>query len=119
MRELVGLLDRQAVEIGAQADRARRVADPQPSDHSGFPHSAMHLDAAKFGELCGNEIGGAAFLEPEFGMRVDVAPDAGQLVMEPGNGIENRHDCSPPLRPYPALSPSGGGGSACAVWELC
>ena len=61
----------------------------------------MHLDAAEFGELCGDEVGGAAFLEAEFGMRVDVAPDAGQLVVEPGNGFENRHASLPPQRANP------------------
>ena len=39
----------------------------------------MHL-GAPFGELCRDDIGGALLLEPDLGMRVDVAADRGQLV---------------------------------------
>ena len=80
----------------------------------------MHLDAAEFGELGGDEIGGALLLEAELGMRMDVAPDGGQLVVEPGNGIENRHRIPRHAADNPLpLSPTlGEGRSACArVWE--
>ena len=72
---LASWIGRQSISA-RKPDRARRVADPQPSDDPGLADAAMHLDAAELGELCGDEIGGAVFLEAEFGMRVDVAPQA-------------------------------------------
>src|SRR2546430_2669465 len=71
VRKAVGFEDRQAVHIGSEADRARRVADPQPADHPGLADAAMHLDAP-LRQLVGDQIGGAPFLETELGVGVDV-----------------------------------------------
>jgi len=51
--EAVGLLNRQGVHIGPKADRARRIADPQPADDTRPADAAMHLAA----ELSEKELG--------------------------------------------------------------
>ena len=79
VRKLVHLLHRQAVHVGPEPDRAQRVAAPYRADHARLGEAAMHLDAP-FGELYRDNIGGALLLEPDLGMRVDVAADRGQLV---------------------------------------
>ena len=91
--EGIGLEDRQAVHVGAQSDRPRRVADPQPPDEPGLADAAMHLDAELF-ELAGDEIGGALLLEPQLGMGMDVAPPFGQLVVKGADLVDDRHGCS-------------------------
>ena len=90
MREGVGFEDRQAIHVGPQPDRARRVADPQPADDAGLADAAMHLDAEPL-ELFGDQIGGALFLEAELGMGVDVAPPFGQLVVKAADLVDDRH----------------------------
>src|SRR3954447_26411590 len=50
----------------------------------------MHL-GAPFGELCRDNIGGALLLEPDLGMRMDVAADRGQLVEIVAYLGEDRH----------------------------
>ena len=91
--ERIRLEDRQAVHIGAQPDRPRRVADPQSADQPGLADAAMHLDAEPL-ESLGDEIGGALFLETELGMGMDVAPPFGQLVVNAADLVDDRHGCS-------------------------
>src|SRR6266849_7490575 len=86
----VGLEDRQAVHVGPQPDRARRVADPQPPDDPGLAEAAMHRDAEP-GELVGDEIRGALLLEAELGVGVNVAAESRQLVVKGANPLENVH----------------------------
>ena len=88
--ESVGLADRQAVHVGPEPDRARRVADPQPADQPGLADAAMHLDA-ELGELAGHQVGGALLFEAELGVGMDVAAPAGQLVVKLADRIEQRH----------------------------
>jgi len=68
----VRLQDRQAVHVGSEPDRARRVADPEPPNDPGLADPAMHLDA-EGGELGGDQIRGPLFLEPQLGMGVNIA----------------------------------------------
>src|SRR5438067_444797 len=65
MREGVAFEDRQTIHVGAQPDRARRVADPETPDDAGLADAAMHLDAKAF-EPLGDVMGGALFLEALF-----------------------------------------------------
>src|SRR5262249_55871354 len=95
VREGVAFEDRQAIHVGAQPDRARRVADPEPPDEAGLADPAMHLDAEAL-ELVGDKIGGALFLEAQFGMRVDVAPPFRQLVVKAADIVDERHGSGPP-----------------------
>src|SRR5580700_7914457 len=90
VRETVGFEDRQAIHIGPQPDRARRVADAQPADHPGLADAAMHLDAP-LRELVGDQLRGAPFLETELGMGVDVAPPPAQLVVFGVNQVDDGH----------------------------
>src|SRR5579864_218438 len=90
MREAVGFEDRQAVHIGPEADRARRIAGAQTPDDAGFADAASDLDA-KLLELLRDELGRAGLLEAEFGLRMDVAPPAGQLVVSGDDLIDYRH----------------------------
>ena len=59
------------------------VAVAQHADHAGLADAAMHLDAP-FLQLPRDEVGGAGFLQAEFRMRVDIAADRGQFVVEAG-----------------------------------
>ena len=77
--EIVHLLDRQRVHIGAQPDRGRGVAAPDRADDPGSGEPAIDL-AAVFGELCRDQVRGALLGEGELGMGVDVAADRSQLV---------------------------------------
>ena len=77
--ELVQLLDRQRVHIGAQPDRRWRVAALDGADDAGAGKPTMDF-AAKFNELCRDQISGAALGKSQFGMSMDVMPDLRQLV---------------------------------------
>ena len=93
--ELVGLDDRQAVHIGPQPDRARRVADPQPADEPGLADAAMHLDA-ELVELVGDEVGGA--LSPRSRARDGRgcrAATAVSVVVKLADAVDGRHVGSP------------------------
>ena len=72
-----GLLHRQRVHVGAQADRGLPVAVPQHADDAGLADAAMHLDAP-FLRAFGDEVGGAVLLQAQFGMGVDVVADGGR-----------------------------------------
>ena len=93
VRKGVGFENRQAIHIGPQPDRARRVADPQPSDEAGLADAAMHLDPKAL-ELFGHKVGGALLLKAQFGVSVDVAPPFGQLVVKAADLVDDRHGCS-------------------------
>ena len=54
-----------------------------------------HL-VAELRELLGDEIGGAVLLEPEFGMRMDIATPTRQVLVIPLNPLDTPH---PALRP--------------------
>ena len=59
--EIVGLVHRQAVHVGAQADRLQRIALAQGSDQPGLAEAARHLEAP-FRELGGDDVGGPVLL---------------------------------------------------------
>ena len=88
--EIGRLLDRQRVHVGPQPDRARRRAGAQPADDTRPADAAMYL-VTELGQLLRDEIGGALLLEPEFGMRVDVAPPVRQIVVKFRNALNDSH----------------------------
>src|SRR6266581_597389 len=67
----IRLLHRQAIHVGAQADRTQRIAAPQRADDAGLGKATMDF-AAIFSELRRDDVRGALFGEGELGMRVDV-----------------------------------------------
>ncbi|MCY1521686.1 hypothetical protein D9M68_565110 [compost metagenome] len=91
MRERVDLLHGQRVHVGAQAHGAvsRLVAADDPDD-ARAAQPAMDFDAPFF-KLRGHHVGRAEFLEGQFGMRVDVASNLGNVVMPRDDGFEEFH----------------------------
>ena len=89
--EGVRFLHGQRVHVGAQADRAlagELAADD--ADHAGAAQAAIDLDAPFF-KLGRDDVGGAELFKSQFGMRVDVAPDAGDIVVPGDDGFEQFH----------------------------
>jgi hypothetical protein len=93
MLEIVPLVHRQAVHVGSQANSFQRVALAQGSDQAGLAQPARHLEAP-FGELGGDDVGGARLLVGELGMGVDVATDVGDLALDLEGTRQDRHDDS-------------------------
>ena len=60
------------------------------ADHAGLAQAAVDRDAP-FGELGRHHVGGAHFLEAQFGMGVDVAPDGGDGGGLGDDGVEDFH----------------------------
>ena len=95
--DVVRLLQRQGVHVGAQPDHlARAVAGAaDDADHAGAPDPRHHLVAAERLELLGDRRGGAVHIVEQLGMGMDVAPPGGDLGMEVGNTIDDRHLTAP------------------------
>ena len=60
------------------------------ADDAGAGQPAMHLDA-EFLEPRGDEFRGALLLEGGLGMGVDLVPPGGEVGMEIGNPVDDRH----------------------------
>src|SRR5215472_16873113 len=88
--EVGRLLDRQAVHIGSEPNRAQRITGAQPANDTGLADAAKYL-AAEPGELLGDEVGGALLFEPEFGMGMNVMPPFLQFVMEFRDAFDDLH----------------------------
>ena len=88
--KVVGLLDRQRVHVGAQADGPRALARAQHAHHPGAADAAVHLEAERL-ELVGHDPRGARLLEAELGMGVDVAPPGGHLAVQARDGWVDGH----------------------------
>src|SRR5262249_16445636 len=83
VRDVGGLVHRQAVPVGPQADRAAARALPalDYADHAGLRDPAVHFDAPSRQPL-GDDLRGAALLERELRVRVNVAADRAQVGVE-------------------------------------
>lgn len=88
--KIVRLLDRQAVHVGPQPERAFRIAGAQPPDNAGFADTGEHLPA-ELAEPAGDKIGGPVFFESEFRMGVDVSPPFRQIVMKLTDALDDLH----------------------------
>jgi hypothetical protein len=85
--KLVGLVDRQRIHVRPQSDR-RAIASSENADHARLANVAMN-PTAKFGKLTGNKLGGAVLLEAKLGVRMQVSPPRGHLVMK---GLDSIRD---------------------------
>src|SRR5439155_5406191 len=78
---VVRLLDRERIHIGAQPDRPTALAASalaaNDADHPGAADPGHHLIAAEALELLGYGAGGAMHVVEKLGMRVDVASPRG------------------------------------------
>ena len=74
-----GLVDRQGVHVGAQAEPALAVAAHQPADDAGAAEAALHLVAPGL-QLLGHQGRGAVLVEGELGVVVDVAPQPDEFI---------------------------------------
>ena len=81
MREIVGLVHRQAVHVGAKPDRLHRVALAQCADHAGFAEPARHFQPPLL-KLGGHDVRCPVLLEGQFGMSMDVAADGRDLALD-------------------------------------
>ena len=97
VRQVVRLDDRQGVHVGAQPDHLAAVAlgAADDADHAGAADAGHHLVAAEGAQLVGDRRGGAVDVELQFGMGVQVVPPGGDLVMQVGNAVDDRHQDSP------------------------
>jgi hypothetical protein len=80
IRQAGRLLHRQGVHVGAQSDRGLAIAVAQDADHAGLADPAMDLDTP-FLQLAGDDVGGAEFLQAQFGMGVDIAANRCEFVL--------------------------------------
>ena len=101
-----GLVDRQRVHVGAKAQAlgsgAVRTA-PQRGHHAGAGQAAVHGVAPGL-QAVGDPLGGAGFLQAQFGMAVQVAPQVDEFGVGAareaaaaggagGGGRARRHPC--------------------------
>ena len=79
--EVVFLLNRKRIQIGAQPDGAVLVARPEYTHHPRGAKIAMHLDA-EFFQFTGDEITGVMFFEAKFRMCMQVAAPAAHFFTQ-------------------------------------
>ena len=92
--KVVRLLDRQRVHVGAQPDHLAGAARPvalDDADHAGAADPGHHLVAAERLELLGDRRRGAVHVVEQLRMGMDVVPPGGDLAMQVGYAIDDRH----------------------------
>ena len=72
-------VDRQGIHVGAQPDGALARTPPDDGTHHARSADPLCDRDAPFAQLVRDQGGGAGFLQAEFGVGVDVAPDGGEL----------------------------------------
>ena len=94
--EGVCFLHVEGIHVRPQADGAAVVGlcALQCSHHAGAGQPAMHV-VSELGELAGNEIGRAEFLECRFGMGVKVPAPSRHLVVKIRDPVDDGHRCTP------------------------
>jgi len=87
------LLDRERIHVGAQPDDfvGLSLAATNDADHAGAADAGDDLVAAERLELVGDDAGGAMDVEAELWMGVQVAPPAGDLLLQVGDAVDDRH----------------------------
>jgi len=91
------LLDRQCIHVGAQSDDPAAVVRLAATDHphhAGAADAGHHLVAAETFQLLGDGSGGAMHVIEELRMGVDVVPPGGDLAVQVGNAVDDRHQIS-------------------------
>ena len=86
----IGFIDGQCVHVGTQADAAFAVAVFDDADHAGGAHATVNFNAP-LGQLACHHIGGALFLETQFGVGVDVAAHSNDAGGFGGDGVKQFH----------------------------
>ena len=90
VRQARGLLDKQGVHVGPQADAAAPLPlAPQRADDTRLAEAAMDLDA-EVRQEGGNQVARAGLLEGGLGMAVDVTAQRREPLAEGGVGCD-RH----------------------------
>jgi hypothetical protein len=100
VRQAGFLLDRQRVHVGAQADHlvGLALAAVDDADHAGAPQARHHLVATEGLELLGHGSSRPLHVVKQFGMGMDIAPPGGDLVVQVGDAVDDRHfgrSCEP------------------------
>jgi hypothetical protein len=90
VRKIGRLLDRQRIHIRPETDRAGRGAGLQPADNTRPADPAKHFTPELSQLLC-DKIGRPLLLEPELGMRMNIAPPVRHIVVESGNPLYVLH----------------------------
>ncbi|MCY1232900.1 hypothetical protein D9M72_454160 [compost metagenome] len=80
------LLDRQRIHVGADAECLAAVTLAQGADQASRAQAAMHGVAPRR-QLLGDQVAGAALLEGEFGMGVDLVADPDELGRDGLDGL--------------------------------
>jgi hypothetical protein len=89
--EIVALLDRQRVHVGAQCNCATaRRRSVECSDHAGSGKAALDCDAKGLEQLR-NQLRGPVFLEGDLGTGMNTPTPFGHLGMKFGDPIDDRH----------------------------
>jgi hypothetical protein len=88
--EIVQLLDRQRVHIGAQPNRTGRIAVANGADHPGAGEPAVYL-APELGQPGRDEVSGALLGKSELRMGMNIASDRSQLVVIVEHLGKDRH----------------------------
>ena len=94
VREGVVLGDRQRVDVGAQSDRTVRTAALHDADHSGGTEPAMDRDAPVCQGLR-DHVGGAALLEAQLRVGMQVTADRGDGGTVGQDGFDQLHRALP------------------------
>ena len=95
VRQTGRLLDRQRVHVGAHADglaAAGRLLALDDADNAGAPDPRHHLVAAEGFQLFGDARGRPVHVILQLRMHMQVAPPLGDLGVELGDAIDDRHD---------------------------
>ena len=94
--EIGRLLDRQRIHIRAQPDHlAASFTAADDADDAGSPNAGDDFIAAEGFQLVGDGRRRAMHVVLEFRMGVDVPPPSGDLGMQIGDAIDDRHRISP------------------------
>src|SRR5882762_6103631 len=88
--EIVQLLDRQRVHIGAQPNRTGRIAVANGADYPGAGEPAVYL-APELGQPGRDEVSGALLGKSELRMGMNIASDRSQLVVIVEHLGKDRH----------------------------
>ena len=95
--EIVRLLDRQCIHVGAQSDDPAAVvwlAAADHPNHAGAADAGHHLVAAEAFQLLGDGRRSAMHVIKELRMGMNVVPPGGDLAMQVGNAVDDRHRIS-------------------------
>ncbi|MNT08573.1 hypothetical protein D3C72_1433200 [compost metagenome] len=85
VRQAGGLLNRQRVHVGAQAQAPRAIAARQRADHAGAGQAAVHL-VAPFGQARGHQLAGHVLFVGQLGVGVDLVAQADHLGRDLAHG---------------------------------